>query len=147
MEQETKKSRKNNNKPYRVYLFGVVGLIIIVITGYFGYSYWQKNYASPDAQAEKQAQEAEEEKQKILASLGKLMILPEGDPVLFKVSNEEVMRKQQAFFKDAKNDDVLLVFQQSGKAIIFRPSANLVVNAGPVNFDQNATSTQGTNNN
>ncbi len=73
------------------------------------------------------------------------MVLPEGDPVLFKVSNAEVMRSQQAFFKDTKNDDVLLVFQQSGKAIIFRPSEKIIVNAGPVNFDQAQSSDTSSN--
>lgn len=134
MEQETKKSRKaNNSTPYRVYLFALVGLMVVAGAGYYGYTYWKGMQDTPEAQAA----QAEEEKQAVLAQLGKLMVLPEGDPVLFKVSNEEVMRQQQAFFKDAKNDDVLLVFQQSGKAIIFRPAENMVVNAGPVNFDQN----------
>jgi hypothetical protein len=69
------------------------------------------------------------------------MVLPEGDPVLFKVNDQETMRKQQAFFKDTMNDDVLLVFQQSSKAIIYRPSTNMIVNVGPINFDQTKTGT------
>ena len=142
MEQDTKKGRKgNSNKPYRAYLIGVVGLLALAGAGYYGYTYWQANMSSPEAVAEAQAAEADAEKAKILAQLGKLMVLPEGDPVLFKVNDEETMKKQQAFFKDTKNDDVLLVFQESGKAIIFRPSTNVIVNAGPVNFDQNAAAT------
>lgn len=137
MEQETKKTRKSSAKvPYRFYIFGILILVLLGGGGYYGYTYWQASQNSPEAQAAK----AEEEKQAVLSQLKKLMILPEGDPVLFKVSNEEVMRKQQAFFKDTKNDDVLLVFQESGKAIIFRASENVIVNAGPVNFDQNTAS-------
>lgn len=139
MEQETSKRSKksSNNKPYRKYLVGLAALLVLAGGGFFGYTYWKNMQSSPEVQAA----QAEEEKQAILGQLSKLMVVPEGDPVLFKVSNEEVMRQQQAFFKDAKNDDVLLVFQASGKAIIFRPSQNMIVNAGPVNFDQ----TQGTN--
>lgn len=134
MEQETKKTRKSSAKvPYRFYIFGILILVLLGGGGYYGYSYWQASQNSPEAQAAA----AEEEKQAVLSQLRNLMILPEGDPVLFKVSNEEVMRQQQAFFKDTKNDDVLLVFQESGKAIIFRPSENKIVNSGPVNFDQN----------
>jgi Flp pilus assembly protein CpaB len=125
-------------KPYRIYLIAVILLIALGVGGYFGYKWWQTRQASPEVQA----QQAEEEKAKVLASLSKLMVLPEGDPVLFKVSNEDVMRSQQAFFKDTKNDDVLLVFQTSGKAIIYRPSSNMIVNVGPVNFDN--TQPQGT---
>jgi hypothetical protein len=142
MEQETKKTRKSSAKvPYRFYIFGILILVLLGGGGYYGYTYWQASQNSPDAQAAA----AEEEKQAVLTQLKKLMILPEGDPVLFKVSNEEVMRKQQAFFKDSKNDDILLVFQESGKAIIFRPSENKIVNSGPVNFDQNAASTTSAN--
>jgi hypothetical protein len=134
MEQESKKTKKIANRvPYRFYLLALVLLLVVVGGGYFGYRYWQNRQASPEVQAAK----AEEEKQKILGQLGKLMILPAGDPVLFKVSNQEVMRTQQAFFKDTKNDDVLLVFQEGGKAILFRPSEGIIVNSGPVNFDQN----------
>lgn len=130
-------------KPYRMYLITIIILLIVVGGGgYYGWKYWQARQNSPEAQAA----QADAEKAKILASLSKLMVLPEGDPVLFKVSNQEVMRKQQAFFKDTMNDDVLLVYQQSGKAIIYRPSQNVIVNVGPVNFDQNGTPANNTTN-
>jgi hypothetical protein len=136
MEQDNpKKSRKANGKPYRVYLIVLVVLAVLIAGGYYGYKYYEARNSSPEAQAA----QAEEEKANVLASIGKLMVLPEGDPVLFRVSDENTMRKQQAFFKDTKNDDVLLVFQESGKAIIYRPSTNLIVNVGPVNFDQTGT--------
>lgn len=134
MEETTRKSRKSSGgKPYRIYVIVALLLIIIAGGGYFGYRYWQTKQNSPEAQAA----QADEEKKKILSELSQLMVLPEGDPVLFKVNDEETMRKQQAFFKDTRNDDVLLVFQASGKAIIFRPSTKMIVNVGPVNFDQN----------
>lgn len=121
------------------------GLIIVLLLlaggGYFGYKYWQ---AKQSSNPQVQAAQADAEKKNVLAQLGKLMVLPEGDPVLFKVNDEVTMRKQQAFFKDTKNDDVLLVFQASGKAIIYRPSTNVIVNAGPVNFDQNTAAAPNT---
>lgn len=125
--------------PYRYYL--IIGIVVFGIIGgggYFGFKWWQAYKNSPEVLVKK----ADEEKVKILASLGKLMVMPEGDPVLFKVNDQEVMRKQQAFFKDTKNDDILLVFQQSGKAILYRPSTNVIVNVGPVNFDQDQKNTQ-----
>ena len=139
MEQETtRKPRKAATKtPYRAYLLVVLAIVILGGGGYYGYNYWQKNYASADAKAVADAAKADAEKKAILEKLSKLMVLPAGDPVLFKVNDEETMKKQQAFFKDTKNDDVLLVFQESSKAIIFRPSTNMIVNVGPINFDQN----------
>jgi hypothetical protein len=142
MEQETvKKTRKSTRRPYRVYLLAVLAIILLGAGGYYGYKYYQENYSSPEAKAAAEAAAADAEKQEILAELSKLMVLPAGDPVLFKVNDEETMKKQQAFFKDTKNEDVLLVFQESSKAIIYRPSTKMIVNVGPINFDQNASST------
>lgn len=123
----------------RIYLFGLLALIILLLGSYFGWMKYKtyQNTSEPEKVAAQQAAAADLEKSKILTALGKLMVLPAGDPVLFKVSNADVMKKQQQFFKDTQNDDVLLVFQQAAKAIIYRPSSNVVVNVGPVNFDQN----------
>ena len=134
-ETTTRKTRKGtSNKSYRMYLVILAAILVLGAGGYFGYKYYQAKQTSPQAQAA----QADAEKKTVLAQLSKLMVLPEGDPVLFKVNDEATMRKQQAFFKDTKNDDVLLVFQASSKAIIFRPSTNMIVNVGPINFDQNA---------
>ena len=134
MEEKPKTSarKKTATTPYRVYLIALVVVIALGAGGYFGYKYWKARQNSPEAQAAA----AEAEKKDILGKLGKLMVLPEGDPVLFKVSDQEQMRKQQPFFKDTLNGDVLLVFQASSKAIIYRPTGNVIVNVGPINFDQ-----------
>ncbi len=140
-ETTTKRSVKKTQTPYRVYVIALVGLAILAGGGYFGWMKYNEMYNSPAAQEQAAAAEAEAEKKVVLEKLSKLMVLPEGDPVLFKVSDQEQMRKQQAFFKDTMNDDVLLVFQESSKAVIYRPSTNMVVNVGPINFDQNQTAT------
>jgi hypothetical protein len=140
MQEETVKkvSKKQQTTPYRVYLLALVGLVVLGGAGYLGWMKYNQVYNSPEAVTAAQIAEAEEEKKVILDDISKLMLLPEGDPVLFKVSNRDQMRAQQAFFKDTENDDVLLVFQQSGKAIIYRPSSKTIINVGPVNFDNSA---------
>lgn len=136
-ETTTRKPRKSGGgKPYRMYALAAIVLIILAGGGYFGYKYYQSKQNSPAAQAA----QADAEKKTILGQLSKLMVLPAGDPVLFKVNDQETMRKQQAFFKDTLNGDVLLVFQESSKAVIFRPSSGMIVNVGPINFDQTKTS-------
>jgi len=144
----TKKSVKKGSAmpPYRMYVIALVVLLLMLGGGYYGWMKYQEMYNSPAAQEQAAAAAADAEKKEVLEKLSKLMVLPEGDPVLFKVSDQEQMRKQQAFFKDTMNDDVLLVFQQSSKAIIYRPSTNLVVNVGPINFDQNQEAAKTTTN-
>lgn len=137
-EETTKRTTKKQQTPYRVYLLSLVGLVVLAGAGYYGWMKYNQMYNSPEAITAAQVAEAEEEKKRIMDDISKVMLLPEGDPVLFKVSNRDQMRAQQAFFKDTENDDVLLVFQQSGKAIIYRPSSKTIINVGPVNFDNNA---------
>jgi hypothetical protein len=129
VKKNTKKSQQGGQ--YRMYVTALVALLVVVGGGYYGWMRYQAYRASPEVQTAK----AEAEKKDILDAISKFMLLPEGDPVLFKVSNRDQMRAQQAFFKDTENDDVLLVFQQSGKAIIYRPSSKTIINVGPVNFD------------
>lgn len=71
----------------------------------------------------------------IRAAVSKLMLLPEGEPAVFDITNPELMAKQQAFFAGAIAGDKLLMFATSGKAIIWSPSRGIIVNSGPIQTD------------
>lgn len=118
----------------------IIGALIVVLAGgYFGWSSYQAMQASPEVQAAK----LEEQKVGIINKIKLLTVLPEEEPVLFTVNDAVLLKGQQAFFKDAENGDVLLVFQTSGKALIYREATDKIINAGPVSFQQpTATSTQ-----
>ena len=119
-------------------LLYVVALIVVIAIVYFGYTKYQAMQNTPEAQAAK----AVEQKNAILAKIGQLTVLPtDEEPVLFTVNDANLLKTQQAFFKDAANGDVLLVFQKGGKALIYRESENKIVNAGPVSFQQPAATT------
>lgn len=137
MQEETKRVVRKQQTPYRFYLLGLVGLVVIAGVGYFAWTKWM--VTTPEQEQAKALAQAEEEKKEVMDALSKLMVLPSEDPVMFKVSNQEQMRAQQAFFKDANNDDVLLVYQQASKAVLYRPSNNTIVNVGPINFDNTQT--------
>jgi hypothetical protein len=109
-----------------------VVVVVVVIAGYFGYNAYQARQASPEVQQAK----LQEEKNEILQKVAALTQVPEEEPVLFTVNDANLLKSQQAFFKDAENGDVLLVYQSSSKALIYRPSSNKIINAGPVSFQQ-----------
>lgn len=122
-----KEIMKNKNVFY-----GVI-VLVVLIAGYFGWTKYQEMQNTPEAQQAK----AVEEKNSILAKIGQLTVLPtDEEPVLFTVNDANLLKSQQAFFKDAANGDVLLVYQQGGKALIYRESENKIVNSGPVSFQQ-----------
>lgn len=121
-------------------IYAVVALVVIV-GGYFGIMKYRAMQNTPEAQSAKLT----EQKNNIIAKIKALTVLPEEEPVLFTVNDANLLKSQQAFFKDAQNGDVLLVFQKDGKALIYRESTNVIVNAGPVSFQQPAaTSTKTT---
>jgi len=73
----------------------------------------------------------EEEALSIISEVKKLIVLPEERvPEVATIQNAQALSSQQPFFNDAKDGDVLLIYQD--RAIIFRPSESILVNVGPV---------------
>ncbi|HXK38326.1 MAG TPA: hypothetical protein VJ579_04640 [Candidatus Paceibacterota bacterium] len=115
----------------------VAGLLLLVLVGFGSWAYYQKfgiptfNKSTPD----KKLSEADQKAlvSNYLAQVGKHMILPQGDePVVATVDNPEALVKQQAFFLGSVKGDIVLIFPKTQRAILYSPSRNKIVNAGPV---------------
>lgn len=77
----------------------------------------------------------------VIISVSKLMMVPQGDdPIVYEIKDPASLQSQQAFFAGSIVGDQLLVYPKSAKAIIYSPSRNLIVNVGPMNFDQGSAS-------
>jgi hypothetical protein len=96
--------------------------------------WWNWGLSQQEIQAQKVAA--------LQQQVGKLMILPQGQPLVATVTDPASL-KSQPFYADVQSGDMLLVYQQARRAILFRPSAGKIVNVGPVYFSdaQSATST------
>ncbi|MDR1272741.1 MAG: hypothetical protein LBK04_07140 [Clostridiales Family XIII bacterium] len=69
----------------------------------------------------------------MLAKLGGIMILPEGEePVVSTVTDAAGLKDGAPFYRNAENGDKILIYAESGKIIIYREGENLIVNAGPI---------------
>jgi hypothetical protein len=75
--------------------------------------------------------------EKVLNRVRELMILPEDEEPTFATIQDETKLGPQEIFRQAKNGDVLLVFANAKKAILYRPSDNKIVDVSPVT-DNNA---------
>ena len=124
----TKRSKKTNNKNMKRYIVLGVVAVLVIAGGYFGWMQYQSMNQTPEAVAAQQ----EERKQKLLAEAGKIMVLPQEDSTMLEVNNAEQLKQQQAFFRDVQDGDVLFIFPQSLKAVIYRPSTKVIVNSGPL---------------
>lgn len=121
---KNKKSRK---------LFWLLFLLSYVVVGFGswkGNDYYRKHY-SVGPMAEMGAEEIKE----VVSKIKDLMILPDNEvPQVVKLSNVAELVKVQPFFIGSKNGDIFLAYNQSRKAIVYRPSENKIVNVGPITF-------------
>ncbi len=85
---------------------------------------------------------AQEEINKLIAQVSKLIVLPEGEvPTIATVSDPEKLR-DQAFFLKAKAGDKVLIYTTSKKAILYSPELNKIVEVAPINIGASATQTK-----
>ena len=73
------------------------------------------------------------ELEKYLPKIQNLMTLPEETPQFATVSDVEKIRNQP-FFSNAQNGDIVLVYQQSRKTILYRPTENKIIEVGTLNL-------------
>jgi len=121
------KPKKRIRKPFLILLI----LILIAGVSYGGYKYY--NYSKTEVYKQKKA---DRQVKSLVNKVGKLILLPEGTPAIFDIKDPMTLIPQQAFFVGSEKGDQLLVYPQIGKAIIYSPKRNLIVNVGPVTNDE-----------
>lgn len=106
----------------KIVLSLILILVGISITGVGTYFYYQYNQLknNPNLKNEKDTLS-------LIENIGKMIYLPTDDePSIATVTNTEEL-KDQSFFKNAKNEDVLIIYPKSRKTILYRPSENKII--------------------
>lgn len=95
-----------------------------------GYLYAQNQQLKNNPQTAQDANKARvaELKEKV----GKRMALPADETPVLATVTDKTKLKDQPFFKDAENEDVILIFPQAKKAIVYREKTDFIVNSGPI---------------
>lgn len=68
---------------------------------------------------------------KLLARVAELIILPNERPFIATLVDHKPL-KNNPFFKDAKEGDKLLLFEGAGRAILYDPELNKLLNTGTI---------------
>lgn len=77
---------------------------------------------------------AQEDVNKVVAQVSKLIVLPEGEtPTLATVTDLEKL-KDQPFFAKAKTGDKVLIYANAKKAILYNPESNKIVEVAPISI-------------
>ncbi len=114
----------------RIILFVLI-VITVSIGSAFYFNWFDLGLSKQEIQQNKIAS--------VVSSIGKLMIVPKGTPILATVKDITKLKQQQAFFKNAQNGDDLVIFPQSRRAVIYSPARNLIINVGPIKYPKTQT--------
>lgn len=116
----------------------VMSIITLVGLGVAAFSFYEYSKTQKELQAMKKLITASQKTgndqlSKIITEVGKIIKLPEGEvPTMATISDISKLN-DQAFFKNGKNGNVLLVYSQAGKAILYDPVDKKIVEIAPVN--------------
>lgn len=111
----------------------IILVVFLAIGGTITSVYYFKKYSDLKANPNLEAQK---ETESLVNSLGKLMELPTDEtPIVATVLDIEKL-KDQPFFAKAQNGDKLLAYTKARQAILYRPSANKIINVAPLMIDQ-----------
>lgn len=74
----------------------------------------------------------QEKIQKLVSDISRHMMLPVGETPTVAIISDLAALEAQPFFANAKVGDMLLVYEQARKAIIYSPNQDKIVEVGPV---------------
>lgn len=115
----------------------VLVILLLLSLGIAGYFYYQYKHTAQVAQAE--------EIVSLTKTIGAVMELSTDEtPTLATVTDKEKLA-DQPFFRKAENGDKVLIYTNSGRAILYRPSTKKIIDVTSVNVNpqtgQNTSST------
>lgn len=104
-------------------------IVTIIASGTAFYFYQQARQLKREPQ-----KAAQEELALVVADVGRLIVLPEGEtPTLATVTDPEKL-KEQPFFANAKVGDKVLIYPNAKKVILYDPQQHKIVEVAPLNL-------------
>lgn len=110
----------------------LVILLVVVVFGVIGSYYFYSQYKNSNNTKNNPTTSAQEATQ-TLAAVGKLIELPTGEAPTIATVSDITKLKGQAFFANAKNGDKVLIYTNSKKAYLYRPSENKLIEVAAYN--------------
>lgn len=114
---------KNLFAKKHIFRWGIVVLLVVTVSTslyfYREYRNLKDNMANPVLRAQEGVKEW-------VPKVGKLMVLPNENPTVATVTDVEKL-KDQPFFTNAANGDIVLFYASLKKAILYRPSINKII--------------------
>ena len=107
-------------------------VVAVVLTGGLAY-YFYSEYSALKSDPNKVARE---ETDKLVANVGRLIVLPDGEtPTVATVADPEKL-KEQPFFAKAKKGDKVLLYANARRAILYDQENHKIVEVAPINIGE-----------
>jgi hypothetical protein len=130
-EAEKESKNKSNRKLFIVILFILLTVILIGIASFLLYQNNQLPFLNKSSNAGTQVDDT-------LIKVGKLIKLPNETPEIATITDIEKLRNQSVF-KNAQNGDRVLIFTEAKRAIVYRPSENIIIDVGNISLSKAAS--------
>jgi hypothetical protein len=118
------------SRAFIIFLF----VCLLGTSGLAYYFYYKKLGLEANLQKISQQVNVQQEDEKLIAAVGKLTVLPEGEkPTIATVTDPEKL-KDQPFFINAKKGNKVLIYANAKKAILYDPIANMIIDVAPINL-------------
>lgn len=112
----------------------IAALLLLVLIAAPGYYFYAKHQDTRRRLNELQAQQ-EDMPTALINKVGRHVLLPEGEQPTIATVTDVSKLSGQPFFARAAKDDKVLVYNQSRRAILYRPSVDKVIEAAPLNTE------------
>lgn len=119
----------------------IICVLLVIVAG--GGFYFYTKYDQTKQEVEKlstvqgQQELSKTQTQQLLEEMRSRIVLPDGeDPVIATITDINQLKNNE-FYKDAKNDDRVIVYANAKKAYIYRPSTKTIVNVGAFQLESN----------
>ena len=107
-------------------------ILVLAIAGSIGSVYFFQKYQAAEKKISEAKLISEQDVRALVAKVGKLIKLPEGELPIIATITDLGKWKDQPFFANAKLGDKVLLFMKAKKAFLYDPVNNLIVEVGPV---------------
>lgn len=112
----------------------ILFVLLILALGAAGYFYYQNMQLQKNPQIA-----AQEELKQTVDKVSHLIVLPKGETPTIATVTDPKLLKDQPFFANAQVGDKVLIYTTAKKAILYRPSANIIIDVAPINIGNTPT--------
>lgn len=137
LKKSTARFRNINRVQFSFIVLFVLFIAASGIATYAYHLYQQSEQKVKTLQNSNSKETSKLEAQKIIAAVGKLIVLPKDETPTIATVTDSTKLKNQPFFAKASNGDKILIYSKAKKAILFNPTQNVVVEVAPVNLGKN----------